>query len=83
MAIYYEEKGKLRALFAKNLRKLMRKRKLTAMDLAAEMGIRPGTVRNWSYSKGNTMPTPPLYESLCDTLEIGYWELLCEDFEDE
>lgn len=83
MAIYYEEEGKMRKLFAKNLRKLMKKRKLTAMDLAAEMGIRPGTVRNWSYPKGNTMPIPPLYERLCDTLEIGYWELLCEDFEDE
>lgn len=81
--IQYDGGEKLRALFSTNLSKLLKSRKMTREELADEMGIKAGTVYNWTYPAGKTLPLPSLYERLCDTLDIGYWELLCEDFEEE
>lgn len=81
--VQYSGGSNLRKLFSANLKKLMRSRKMKYYEVADLIGVRRGTVYNWLYPSGKTLPLPSLYERLCDALEIGYWELLCEDFEDD
>lgn len=74
--------GQVVTLFRKNLKKLMRKRGLTQQALSLGLGMNFLTVSQWFY-KDVHMPKWKNYEKLCDYLDVGYWELLCEDYEEE